>query len=126
MAKRKRNTNFSNASRKKAKGTFKPNTWSTFDVNMLASRVAHLPQIYRIADIVLTDWAVPHAHGEIVPGRLYKLKSIVGEDETRYLISWENDEVTGETYEDTWEPKKNANRQAREDWEKQKAEKKSP
>lgn len=69
--------------------------------------------------------AVPHAHGEVDPNRFFKLRSIVGEDKNNYLISWEDDEVTGEKFEDTWEPKKNANRQAIEDWEKQKAEKRS-
>lgn len=73
----------------------------------------------------MTIEAVTHSHGAFDPDREYKLKSIVGEDKTRYLISWEDDEVTGEVFEDTWEPKRNANRQAIEDWEKQKSDKKS-
>ena len=72
----------------------------------------------------LTCDSEPHAHGKFDPYREYKLKSIVGENAKEYLISWEDDEITGEVFVDTWEPKRNANRQAIEDWEKQKAEKK--
>lgn len=59
------------------------------------------------------------------PDREYKLKSIIGETETHYLIEWENDEETGEVFEDSWEPKENANREAVADYEFQKAEKRS-
>ena len=41
------------------------------------------------------------------------------------MISWEDDEVTGEKFEDSWEPKANANREAVVDWEYQKADKES-
>lgn len=55
----------------------------------------------------------------------YKLKSIVGEDETRYLIDWADDEETGEKFEPSWEPKEHVNAEAVEDYELQKAEKAS-
>ena len=41
------------------------------------------------------------------------------------MISWESDEETGEKYAPTWEPKQNANQEAIEDWERQKADKQS-
>ena len=67
-----------------------------------------------------------HPHGEIDPNREYKLKAIVREHKFKgYLISWEDDEATGEKFEDSWEPKENANQEAIDDWERQKAEKKS-
>lgn len=66
-----------------------------------------------------------HAHGTIDPDQDYKVKSIIGETKTHYLISWEDDEATGEKYDDTWEPKVNANDEAIADWNLQKAERKS-
>ena len=66
-----------------------------------------------------------HAHGKIDPKREYKIKSIVDESDTKYLISWEDDEVTGESFSDTWEPKRNANQEAIDDWEQQNADKDS-
>lgn len=64
-----------------------------------------------------------HAHGEIDPGKEYKIKSILDENKKEYKIDWEDDEVTGEHYEPTWEPKANANKQAVADWQRQRAEK---
>ena len=66
-----------------------------------------------------------HPHGNVDPEREYKLKSIVGESATEYLINWEDDEETGEKFENTWEPKDHANQEAVDDWEAQKADKKS-
>ena len=66
-----------------------------------------------------------HPHGQFDLQKEYKLKSIVGENKTKYLISWENDEVTGEPFEDTWEPKSHANQEAVEHWEGLKADKAS-
>jgi hypothetical protein len=66
-----------------------------------------------------------HPHGFIDPDKEYKVKSIVGEDESHYKIKWEDDEGTGESYKDSWEPKINANQEAIDDWERQKAEKAS-
>ncbi|KAK3707652.1 hypothetical protein LTR37_012000 [Vermiconidia calcicola] len=63
----------------------------------------------------------PHPHGEYDPESEYKIKSIIGENKTHYHISWEDDEITGEQYENTWEPKKFANQLAIDDWKAQKA-----
>ncbi|KAK5164626.1 uncharacterized protein LTR77_009832 [Saxophila tyrrhenica] len=65
----------------------------------------------------------PHPHGFVDPNKEYKIRSIIGETTNQYHISWEDDEQTGESFEDTWEPKKHANRLAIEDWENQKAQK---
>jgi hypothetical protein len=35
-------------------------------------------------------------------GKLYPIRNIVDEDESRYLIDWEDDEVTGQSYEKSW------------------------
>ncbi|KAF2170735.1 hypothetical protein M409DRAFT_18707 [Zasmidium cellare ATCC 36951] len=59
----------------------------------------------------------PHPHGNVDPERLYKVRAILQETEDQYEIDWADDEVTGESYEPTWEPKKNANRLAVEEWE---------
>ena len=64
-----------------------------------------------------------HAPGNVDPEREYKLKSILEESKSKYLIEWEDDEETGQRFENTWEPKRNANQQAIEDWERQKAKK---
>lgn len=66
----------------------------------------------------------PHPHGDVDYDREYKIKSILDENATQYLISWEDDEETGEKFADTWEPKGHANREAVRDWKRQKAEKK--
>jgi hypothetical protein len=66
-----------------------------------------------------------HAHGKFDPEREYKVKSIVAETKDEYLISWEDDEITGESFIDTWEPKENANKEAVDDWKWQNAEKTS-
>ena len=63
----------------------------------------------------------PHPHGDYDPESEYKIKSIIGENKTHYHISWEDDEITGEQYENTWEPKKFANQLAIDDWKEQKA-----
>lgn len=62
-----------------------------------------------------------HPHGQVDYNRVYKLRSILDESRGRYLIEWEDDEVTGESYEPTWEPKRNANKVAVEDWKRRKA-----
>ncbi|KAI9780104.1 MAG: hypothetical protein M1816_003189 [Peltula sp. TS41687] len=53
---------------------------------------------------------------------LYAIKDIIGENNTQYLIDWENNRVTGEAYAPTWEPKANANRAAVDAWERVKRE----
>ena len=62
----------------------------------------------------------PHPHGKVDYEREYEVKSIVDETKTTYQISWEDDEVTGEKFLDTWEPKQNVNQLAIDDWERQK------
>lgn len=51
----------------------------------------------------------------------YKIRSILEESATQYLIDWEDDFQSEQKYEPTWEPKEFANDLARQDWEKQKA-----
>lgn len=63
----------------------------------------------------------PHPHGNVDYEREYKVKSIVGETKTHYLIAWEPDEETGEHYKDTKEPKRNVNQAAIDDWKRQKS-----
>ena len=63
-----------------------------------------------------------HPHGTTVDyEKDYKVRSIIGENETQYHIDWAPDEESGEVYEPTWEPKENANSLAIEDWERRKA-----
>lgn len=42
------------------------------------------------------------------------------ENRRKYLIAWEDDEVTGEKFEPTWEPKEYANELAVRDWKERK------
>ncbi|KFZ00112.1 hypothetical protein V498_00295 [Pseudogymnoascus sp. VKM F-4517 (FW-2822)] len=53
--------------------------------------------------------------------QLYDLRDILDESETHYLIDWEDDKVTGETYEPTWEPKSFVEQDAIVIWEAKKA-----
>lgn len=46
----------------------------------------------------------------------YEARAILKETKNKYLIDWENDRVTGEVYQPTWEPKRNANKLLVEDW----------
>lgn len=55
----------------------------------------------------------------------YLLKSILDENKTHYLVDWEDDPVTGEIFDPTWEPHEFANKNAIRDWEAQKAKGKS-
>ena len=48
------------------------------------------------------------------------MKQIIDERNNKYLIEWEDDEETGQSYENTWEPKRNANKLAVADWEERK------
>jgi len=50
----------------------------------------------------------------------YKIKNILDETKTHYLIDWENSK-DGEVFAPTWEPKHHANELAVTDWEAQKA-----
>lgn len=52
--------------------------------------------------------------------REYKVKQILQENRRKYLIAWEDDEVTGEKFEPTWEPKEYANELAVRDWKERK------
>ena len=51
------------------------------------------------------------------PEIYYKVKNIIGERKRTYLIDWEDDQVTGEQFKPTWEPKAFANEEAIADWE---------
>ncbi|KAM7202760.1 citron Rho-interacting kinase [Naviculisporaceae sp. PSN 640] len=57
--------------------------------------------------------------------RLYEIRGIKAEkwqgNTLLYLIDWADDRVTGEAYENTWEPADNVTEAAIEDWEKEKA-----
>ncbi|KAK6439232.1 hypothetical protein LTR95_004563 [Oleoguttula sp. CCFEE 5521] len=57
-----------------------------------------------------------HAHGKIDPNKFYAIKDIVDESANHYLVSWEDDSDTGQSYEPTWEPHANATAQAVADW----------
>ena len=35
-------------------------------------------------------------------GKLYKVRNIIDENQSKYLIDWEDDPVTGEQYTPTW------------------------
>ncbi|KAH0541758.1 hypothetical protein FGG08_003780 [Glutinoglossum americanum] len=52
--------------------------------------------------------------------KLWTVRSIQAEKGNKYLIDWEDDPVTGESYAPTWEPKANANKEAIDHWEEQK------
>ncbi|GAB7360655.1 hypothetical protein MBLNU230_g0534t1 [Neophaeotheca triangularis] len=62
-----------------------------------------------------------HPHGDIDADREYKLRNILNETSTHYLIDWEDDTETGESFDPSWEPKENANPEAVADWENVKA-----
>nr|POE87255.1 hypothetical protein CFP56_29844 [Quercus suber] len=70
--------------------------------------------------IAASPRASPHPHGQIDLDKEYRIRSILRETKTQYLIDWEDDELTGEIYAQTWEPRENANQQAVDDWERQK------
>ena len=56
----------------------------------------------------------------------YLAREILKEDKKKgYYIDWEDDPITGESFEPTWEPKGCANKVLIADWEKKKAERKS-
>lgn len=58
--------------------------------------------------------------------REYSAREILKEDKKKgYYIDWEDDPITGESFEPTWEPKGCANEALIADWEKKKAERKS-
>ena len=58
--------------------------------------------------------------------REYLAREILKEDKKKgYYIDWEDDPITGESFEPTWEPKGCANEVLIADWEKKKAERKS-
>lgn len=63
----------------------------------------------------------PHPHGEFDSQQEYQVRNILEERGRKYLIDWEDDPITGQQYEPTWEPKENANEKAVIDWERQKA-----
>ncbi|KAF2497214.1 hypothetical protein BU16DRAFT_526234 [Lophium mytilinum] len=50
-------------------------------------------------------------------------RAILQENKRKYLIAWENNPVTGEEYDPTWEPKSNANEELVAEWKQVKAEK---
>ncbi|KAI9828413.1 MAG: hypothetical protein M1832_002841 [Thelocarpon impressellum] len=51
------------------------------------------------------------------PEIFYRIKDIIGESKRKYLIDWEDNPSTGDSYEPSWEPKANANAEAVADWE---------
>ena len=65
-----------------------------------------------------------HPHGTFDDSKYYKVKAIIDETATRYHISWEDDEETGESYENTWEPKSNVTADTIAEWEQLKAQQK--
>jgi len=88
--------------------------------------VLYIPTCRKVDGVTNTalDASLPpaeHPHGRIDYDRDYELRAILDERRGRYLIDWEDDKVTGESYEPTWEPKRNANKSAVEDWERRKA-----
>lgn len=76
-------------------------------------------------DAVSKPKSSPHPHGDFDSQQEYKVRNILDENQDRYLIDWEDDSLTGEKYEPTWEPKEYANAQAVSDWKRQKAKKNS-
>ncbi|KAI9766257.1 MAG: hypothetical protein M1840_006671 [Geoglossum simile] len=58
--------------------------------------------------------------------KLWTVRTIQAEKGNKYLIDWEDDPVTGESYAPTWEPKAYANQEAIDDWEGQKRLKATP
>ncbi|MCJ1245688.1 hypothetical protein MMC30_002892 [Trapelia coarctata] len=50
-------------------------------------------------------------------GKLWKVRDIISENRTQYLIDWEDDPETGEKFKPTWEPKAYANAVAIAAWE---------
>jgi type IV secretory pathway TrbF-like protein len=66
--------------------------------------------------VVKTNFAGSLPHGQIEADKTYKVRSILDESKTSYKIDWEDDPVTGEKYDPTWEPKANANQAAIDDW----------
>ncbi|KAH7054207.1 class II histone deacetylase complex subunits 2 and 3-domain-containing protein [Macrophomina phaseolina] len=46
----------------------------------------------------------------------YEARAILEERKGQYRIDWADNPETGETYEPTWEPKRNANKQLVDDW----------
>ena len=67
------------------------------------------------------DDIVPNSHAKLESEREYDIKSIIDENETQYHIDWEDDDVTGEEFQPTWEPKEYANHLAVMDWRRRKA-----
>ncbi|MCJ1380751.1 hypothetical protein MMC17_003860 [Xylographa soralifera] len=49
-------------------------------------------------------------------GKLYKVRDIINEKGSKYLIDWEDDPETREKYQPTWEPKSYANAEAVAAW----------
>lgn len=58
--------------------------------------------------------SVKHAHGTFDPNKDYLVERIIREDKKlkKYLIAWADDPETGEKFEPTWEPRRNANQVA--------------
>lgn len=52
---------------------------------------------------------------------VYRIKAIIGERSTEYLIDWADDPTTGERFKPDWQPKKNVNTAAVEAWERRKS-----
>ena len=51
------------------------------------------------------------------PDREYEVEAILDETPDQYLIRWAGDKETGETFDDSWQPKSNANQAAVDEWE---------
>ncbi|KAF1822881.1 uncharacterized protein K489DRAFT_394553 [Dissoconium aciculare CBS 342.82] len=66
------------------------------------------------------DLSSPTPHDQIEGEPVYRARSIIDENKTYYKIDWEDDPITGERYDPTWEPKANANQALRDDWHQQK------
>lgn len=63
-----------------------------------------------------TDSLAQHPHGEVDPDQEYEARAILDESKNKYLIQWEDNTVTGEKFNDSWEPKRLANKFLVRDW----------
>ena len=84
---------------------------------MSCNRYFSLLHVSRRNEGLTSATAQPHPHGQFDDSQEYKIRAIIAENSTHYYIEWGDDEVTGEKWGSTWEPKGNANRLAIEDWE---------
>lgn len=91
---------------------------ASFPQNNLCSGIVLTPAL---ASVVPSS---PHPHGDYDEEAYYQVRTVLKERIVRkkveYLIDWEDNERTGETYTPTWEPKENLTERALADWEAEK------